>query len=201
MSLQSNWDEEELEEGVSLFDYVVQTCGPDAIKNFSSNVNLRAIRVICLLGEGSFAKVFLVKKHEKDGTSGYYAMKVLDKSILKEKDYFSYIKLEKQILMTLNHPFILKLHYSFQCSANLYLMLCYEGGGTLFYHLKRKKRLQLSEVVFYAAEIILAVEFLHSKGIIYRDLKPENILLGQDGHIKLADFGLAKKLKQQMPAA
>mmetsp|Transcript_15883 Transcript_15883/g.21515 ORF Transcript_15883/g.21515 Transcript_15883/m.21515 type:complete len:153 (+) Transcript_15883:652-1110(+) len=121
-------------------------------------------------------------------------MKVLDKSILKEKDYLNYIKLEKQILMTLEHPFILKLHYSFQCKANLYLMLDYEGGGSLFFHLKKQKRFTESEVAFYAAEIILALEYLHEKKIIYRDLKPENILLRQDGHIRLADFGLAKKL-------
>ena len=122
-------------------------------------------------------------------------MKVLDKTILKEKDYFNYIKLERQILLTLSHPFILKLNYSFQCKANLYLMLDYEGGGTLFYHLKKKRRFNEQEIIFYATEIILAIEYLHSKQIIYRDLKPENILLGQDGHIKLADFGLAKKLE------
>ena len=150
-----------------------------------------------MLGEGSFAKVFFVKKQEESGKSCYYAMKVLDKTILKEKDYFSYIKLERQILMTLHHPFILKLNYSFQCKASLYLLLDYEGGGTLFYHLKKKRRFNEQEIVFYATEIILAIEYLHSKQIIYRDLKPENILLGQDGHIKLADFGLAKKLEYQ----
>ena len=96
--------------------------------------------------------------------------------------------------MSLDHPFLLKMHYSFQCKANLYLMLDYEGGGTLFYHLKRKERLTEQEIVFYASEIILALEYLHSKQIIYRDLKPENVLLSQDGHIKLADFGLCKKL-------
>lgn len=121
-------------------------------------------------------------------------MKVLDKTILKEKDYFSYVKLERQILMSLEHPFILKLNYSFQCLANLYLVLDYEGGGTLFFHLKKKRRFTEQEIIFYAAEIILAIEYLHSKKIIYRDLKPENVLLSQDGHIKLADFGLAKKL-------
>lgn len=122
-------------------------------------------------------------------------MKVLDKSILKEKDYFDYIKLEREILMTLEHPFILKMHYSFQCKQNLYLMLDYEGGGSLFFHLKRKGRFTENEVAFYAAEIIVAIQYLHSKKIIYRDLKPENILLSEDGHIRLADFGLAKKLQ------
>ena len=68
-------------------------------------------------------------------------MKVLNKAILKQKDYFSYIKLERQILMSLEHPFILKMHYSFQCKMNLYLLLSYEGGGSLFFELKRKQRL------------------------------------------------------------
>ena len=192
-SLQSMF-EDEMEEGITFFDYVIETCGPEAPANFSEHIDLKSIRIICLLGEGSFAKVFFVKKKETNGSSNYFAMKVLDKKILKKKDYFSYVKLEKQILMTMEHPFILKLHYSFQCKANLYLMLDYEGGGTLFFHLKKKKRFQEQEIVFYAAEIILALEFLHSKKIIYRDLKPENVLLSEDGHIKLADFGLAKKL-------
>ena len=78
-------------------------------------------------------------------------------------------------------------------------MLDYAGGGTLFFHLKKKKRFNEQEIVFYAAEIILAIEYLHSKQIIYRDLKPENVLLDQDGHIKLADFGLAKKLECRNP--
>ena len=73
-------------------------------------------------------------------------------------------------------------------------MLDYEGGGTLFYHLNKQRRFTEREIAFYAAEIILALEYLHEKKIIYRDLKPENILLSQDGHIRLADFGLAKKL-------
>ena len=98
--------------------------------------------------------------------------------------------------MTLSHPFILKLNYSFQCKQNLYLLLDYEGGGTLFFHLNKKRRFNEQEIIFYATEIILAIEYLHSNQIIYRDLKPENILLSQDGHIKLADFGLAKKLQE-----
>lgn len=183
-----------IEEGITLYDYVVDTCGLNAPANFSKDVDLRSIRIICLLGEGSFAKVFFVKKRENNWASCYYAMKVLDKAILKEKDYFEYIKLEQKILMTLEHPFILKLHYSFQCKANLYLMLDYEGGGTLFYHLKKKNRLTEQEIIFYAAEIVLALEYLHEKKIIYRDLKPENVLLSKDGHIKLADFGLAKMM-------
>jgi serine/threonine protein kinase len=68
----------------------------------------------------------------------------------------------------------------------------YEGGGSLFFHLEKKRRFTESEIMFYAAEIVLALGYLHQEGVIYRDLKPENILLDADGHIKLSDFGLAK---------
>lgn len=86
----------------------------------------------------------------------------------------------------------MKLHYSFQCSQKLYLLLDFEGGGSIFYHLVKKNRFLEKEVLFYAVEIILAIEYLHSKRILYRDLKPENILISRDGHIKLSDFGLSK---------
>ena len=69
VSMNSDWDSQMAEEGISFYDYVVQTCGPDAPQNFSDKVNLHSIRVICLLGEGSFAKVFFVKKMEKSGQS------------------------------------------------------------------------------------------------------------------------------------
>ena len=71
----------------------------------------------------------------------------------------------------------------------------FEGGGSLFYHLNKHKRFTEKEVIFYAAEIIVALEYLHSEKILYRDLKPENILVSRDGHIKLADFGLSKSFK------
>ncbi len=71
-------------------------------------------------------------------------------------------------------------------------MVDYEGGGSLFFHLEKKRRFTESEIMFYAAEIVLALGYLHQEGVIYRDLKPENILLDADGHIKLSDFGLAK---------
>lgn len=71
------------EEGISMYDYIVETCGPEAPGMFSDNVDLHTIRIICLLGEGSFAKVFFVKKFESDGQSKYYAMKVLCKAILR----------------------------------------------------------------------------------------------------------------------
>ena len=76
--------------------------------------------------------------------------------------------------------------------SKLYLLLDFEGGGSLFYHLSKKRRFTEREVLFYAAEILVAIEYLHSKKVLYRDLKPENVLISRDGHIKLADFGLSK---------
>ncbi len=78
-------------------------------------------------------------------------------------------------------------------------MLDFERGGSLFFHLKRHKRFIETEVRFYACEIILALEYLHKENIIYRDLKPENVLISDDGHIKLSDFGLSKRLDESSP--
>lgn len=179
---------------MTLYEHVVELCGEEGCRNFSKGVDIKKIKVICMLGYGSYAKVYLVEKFNETG-SMFYAMKVLDKRDLKEKDYFSYVKLEQKLLAQCNHPFILKLHYSFQCSSKLYLLVDYEGGGSLFFHLEKKRRFTESEILFYAAEIVLALGYLHKEGVIYRDLKPENILLDADGHIKLSDFGLAKQLE------
>ena len=73
------------------------------------------------------------------------------------------------------------------------MILDFEAGGSLFYHLSKRRHFTEKDVVFYAAEIISALEYLHSKKILYRDLKPENVLISRDGHIKLADFGLSKR--------
>ena len=193
-------DTSEFVEGIKLSDEITRSFGLNNkhAQTFSKNSNCNLIRLICMLGAGSFAQVYLVRKEEDPcPTSGttyfnYYAMKVLNKKLIREKEYSNFIKLEKRLTQNLRHPFILKLHYSFQCQSKLYLLLDFEGGGSLFYHLKKKRRFTEREVLFYAAEILLAIEYLHSKKILYRDLKPENVLINRDGHIKLADFGLSK---------
>ena len=82
--------------------------------------------------------------------------------------------------------------------SKLYLLLDFEGGGSLFYHLKYKRRFTEREILFYASEMLVAIEYLHSKKVLYRDLKPENVLIHFDGHIKLADFGLSKHFSMSM---
>uniref|UniRef100_A0A674EKW3 non-specific serine/threonine protein kinase n=1 Tax=Salmo trutta TaxID=8032 RepID=A0A674EKW3_SALTR len=101
--------------------------------------------------------------------------------------------MERDILAEVNHPFIVKLHYAFQTEGKLYLILDFLRGGDLFTRLSKEVMFTEEDVKFYLAELALALDHLHSLGIIYRDLKPENILLDEEGHIKITDFGLSKE--------
>lgn len=101
------------------------------------------------------------------------------------------------MLLTVKHPFILNLHYSFQTATHLFLIVEYINGGDLFFHLKKKGNFGEKDVRFYGAQIILALMHLHSKNVIYRDLKPENILIDKDGYIRLADFGISKVMREE----
>ncbi|XP_041351398.1 ribosomal protein S6 kinase 2 alpha-like [Gigantopelta aegis] len=145
-----------------------------------------------VLGQGSFGKVFLVRKINGKDKGTLYAMKVLKKATLKVRDR-QRTKMERDILADVNHPFIVKLHYAFQTEGKLYLILEFLRGGDLFTRLSKEVMFTEEDVKFYLAELALALDHLHSLGIIYRDLKPENILLDTEGHIKLTDFGLSKE--------
>lgn len=129
---------------------------------------------------------------KKRDTGRIYACKVLDKKLLLENDEVEATKMEKEVLRRVSHPFIVGLKYSFQTPTKVYLVLDFINGGELFFHLRKEKRFSEERCRLYTAELVLALEHLHSLGIIYRDLKPENILLQEDGHLCLTDFGLAK---------
>ncbi|XP_066228957.1 ribosomal protein S6 kinase alpha-2 isoform X2 [Saccopteryx leptura] len=145
-----------------------------------------------VLGQGSYGKVFLVRKVKGPDAGQLYAMKVLKKATLKVRDRVR-SKMERDILAEVNHPFIVKLHYAFQTEGKLYLILDFLRGGDLFTRLSKEVMFTEEDVKFYLAELALALDHLHSLGIIYRDLKPENILLDEEGHIKITDFGLSKE--------
>lgn len=148
--------------------------------------------ILKVLGQGSFGKVFLVRKVKGKDSGQLYAMKVLKKATLKVRDRMR-TKMERNILAELEHPFIVKLFYAFQTEGKLYLILEFLKGGDLFTRLSKEVMFTEEDVKFYLAELALALNHLHKQGIIYRDLKPENILLDSDGHIKLTDFGLSKE--------
>ena len=152
-------------------------------------INFNSFEILELIGGGSFGKVFKVKLK---GTDKIYAMKVLNKGYLIKKKLLRYAITECNVLKQSNCPFIIKLHYSFQTPENLYMILDYCPIGDFSYQIQLNL-FEEDEAKFYIAELILAIEYLHQHDIIYRDLKPENILIDSDGHIKLADFGLAKE--------
>ncbi|XP_074179678.1 ribosomal protein S6 kinase alpha-6 isoform X1 [Rhinolophus sinicus] len=149
-----------------------------------------------VLGQGSFGKVFLVRKKTGPDAGQLYAMKVLKKASLKVRDRIR-TKMERDILVEVNHPFIVKLHYAFQTEGKLYLILDFLRGGDVFTRLSKEVMFTEEDVKFYLAELALALDHLHQLGIVYRDLKPENILLDEIGHIKLTDFGLSKESVDQ----
>ncbi|XP_062573314.1 3-phosphoinositide-dependent protein kinase 1-like isoform X2 [Saccostrea cucullata] len=106
-----------------------------------------------------------------------------------------YVMREKEVLMKLNHPFFIRLFYTFQDTDRLYFVLSYARRGELLDYIHKLSSFDEPCTKWYTAEIVTALEYLHSKGIIHRDLKPENILLNDEMHIQITDFGSAKILK------
>ena len=155
------------------------------------SIDINSFEILDELGNGSFGTVYKVLKKNEQGK--YFAMKSLSKSSLQKQKQLKYAISEIRIMKRLQHPFILTLHYAFQNPKSIYLILDYCPNGDLLDLIEKKGTLDLQISRFYLAEMILALEYLHSQDIIYRDLKPSNILVDEQGHIKLADFGLAKE--------
>ncbi|XP_016372212.1 ribosomal protein S6 kinase alpha-1-like isoform X1 [Sinocyclocheilus rhinocerous] len=162
------------------------------VKEGAEKADPSQFELLKVLGQGSFGKVFLVRKVTPPDNNQLYAMKVLRKATLKVRDRVR-TKMERDILADVNHPFVVKLHYAFQTEGKLYLILDFLRGGDLFTRLSKEVMFTEEDVKFYLAELALGLDHLHGLGIIYRDLKPENILLDEEGHIKLTDFGLCKE--------
>jgi len=145
-----------------------------------------------VIGRGSFGKVYLAKKKTAPRKGEYFALKVLIKQVVKDKDQVEHTMAERKVMEQITHPFLMKLHYAFQNASRLYFVMDYLPGGEIFFHLSRKK-FDSAKVRFYISQIILGIGHLHANNIIYRDLKPENVLLDADGNVRITDFGLAKK--------
>jgi len=120
-----------------------------------------------------------------------YAMKILPKQKIIKHNLIKYAITERKVMSVINHPFIIKLHYSFQTDSSLYMILNYCSGGDLSEYLNIERSFTEKKARFYMAEILSAIEELHSKGILFRDLKPDNVVLDEEGHAILTDFGLS----------
>jgi len=154
-------------------------------------LDLAAFNVGVTLGTGSFGRVKFAT-HKIKGS--HWAIKMLKKSEVIRLQQVEHMVSEKTILAALSHPFIVTLAGTFQDARYLYMVLEYVVGGEFFTHLRNAQRLDNNNAKFYAAQVSLIFEYLHSQDFIYRDLKPENLLLDKMGYIKITDFGFAKRV-------
>lgn len=143
------------------------------------------------LGTGSFGRVHLVQSRHNHR---FYAIKVLKKAQVVKMKQVEHTNDERRMLQRVKHPFLITLWGTFQDSKNLYMVMDFVEGGELFSLLRKSQRFPNPVAKFYAAEVTLALEYLHAQHIIYRDLKPENLLLDRHGHLKITDFGFAKEV-------
>jgi hypothetical protein len=125
----------------------------------------------------------------------FYAIKVLAKEKVVRLKQVEHTNSERALLGLCKHPFLVNLWGTFQDQHNLFMVMDFVAGGELFTLIRKSVRFPSTVAKFYAAEVATAIEYLHQIDIIYRDLKPENILIGQDGHVKLTDFGFAKRVR------
>uniref|UniRef100_A0A4W4DQX4 3-phosphoinositide-dependent protein kinase 1 n=1 Tax=Electrophorus electricus TaxID=8005 RepID=A0A4W4DQX4_ELEEL len=147
-----------------------------------------------ILGEGSFSTVVLARELS---TGKEYAIKILEKMHIRREQKMHYVKRERDILSSLDHPFFVKLYFTFQDVEKLYFGLSYAKNGELLRYIRKIGSFDEACTRFYSAEIVCALEYLHSVGVIHRDLKPENILLNEEMHIQITDFGTAKQFSSE----
>lgn len=137
--------------------------------------------------------MYLVQ-HRTTGDS--FAMKRVSKAQMESTFGFERVRQERDIMEHNDSPFITKLHYAFQTHGFLYYIIDFAEGGELFHMLRRKGAFSEKSVQLYVAEVVLALEHLHNRGVLYSDLKLENLLIGADGHILLTDFGVSQTNKR-----
>lgn len=153
-------------------------------------VNKDHFNIIRTLGQGDVGRVLLV---ELKGTDEQFALKMLDKKEMLDRNKIHRVKVEETILHDVDHPFLPTLYTAFQNEKSLHFLMDICSGGELYDLVAKQPGRRLCEVHvrFYAAEVLLAMQYLHLRGYVYRDLKPENVLLTASGHIVLTDFDLS----------
>uniref|UniRef100_A0A1B6MNN8 cAMP-dependent protein kinase n=1 Tax=Graphocephala atropunctata TaxID=36148 RepID=A0A1B6MNN8_9HEMI len=152
-------------------------------------------KFLYILGEGAFAKVILAQYKAFQGS--FYAVKALRKMELVQTDLVKTALNEKRILQSLNNPFLIRLEYFAKDESYIYYVLPFVCAGEMFTHLQICKKFQENVSKFYAAQVILGLEYLHFLDLVYRDLKPENLMIDHHGYLKITDFGFAKKVTER----
>mmetsp|Transcript_1178 Transcript_1178/g.3644 ORF Transcript_1178/g.3644 Transcript_1178/m.3644 type:complete len:1041 (-) Transcript_1178:417-3539(-) len=151
--------------------------------------NINDFEILKPISRGAFGRVYLARKKS---TGDIFAVKTLNKSDMMRKNLVARVRAEKDILAGVANPFIVRFFWSFQSANKLFLVMEYLPGGDMYSLLCNLGFLDSTVSRQYIAEIVLALEYLHTMNIVHRDLKPDNVLIGKDGHIKLTDFGLSR---------
>lgn len=163
----------------------------EALREQRIGLSIYDFEPIAIVGKGAFGEVRVVR-HKR--TQEVFALKKMKKTEMIYKNQVSHVHAERNVLVAASSPWIVQLHSSFQDASYLYLALEFLPGGDLMNLLMQKNTLHEYEARFYAAEIVLAIESVHSLNYIHRDIKPDNILIASNGHVKLSDFGLCRHL-------
>ncbi|CAO3685122.1 unnamed protein product [Rhizopus stolonifer] len=159
-------------------------------------VELSHFALLRSVGKGAFGKVRVVQHR---GTKKLYALKYINKEKCIGMKAVENIISERHLLERIGHNLIVNLRYAFQDDEHLFMVLDLMLGGDLRFHLERLGRLPENYAQFYAAELSLALNYLHSENIVHRDIKPENILLDENGHVHMTDFNIAIRFNSQRP--
>ena len=159
-----------------------------------TRIGVNDFEKVALINKGAFGRVFLVKRKKTDD---YYAMKVINLGEKSVAQQLESLRKENKILQATRQDFVVRAIFTFSYETCIYFVMEYIVGGDFGDILYTYCALEEDVAKFYIAEIVLALEYLHSLGIVHRDLKPDNLLLDANGHIKLTDFGLSETVRAQ----
>ncbi|CDW79969.1 kinase superfamily protein isoform 1 [Stylonychia lemnae] len=167
----------------------IDSCSLENYEKHNDQVTIHDFILLKTISKGAYGKVILARKKN---TSDLFAVKVLDKEKMVEKNVTEYVMNEKDILNQMSNEFIVRGVYTFQSKKYLYMVMEFMKGGDFAALLEQFGYFDEDTAKYYLAQIVLALEYLHQNGVIHRDLKPDNVLIDADGHIKLTDFGLSE---------
>ncbi|CAF1676213.1 unnamed protein product, partial [Adineta ricciae] len=197
-TLLDNKQSEESQYDLGASAYLNETVTSTSSSRKSSTQDIQfaidSFETIRTVGTGTFGRVQLVCHR---ATHTFYALKIMCIKQVVESKQVEHVRNEKKILSMTEHPFLVRLLWTTHTNSLLYLLFEYLPGGELFQMMRKREKFDPQTAIFYASEVLLALDYLHHLDILYRDLKPENILLDSEGHIRLVDFGFAKETKER----
>lgn len=161
---------------------------------FVTTAKMEDFKQMQTLGTGTFGKVVLCqhKNNQK-----YYAMKIMEKANIIRTRQLIHTIAEIRCMDSFSFPFLVDMEFFFKNNVYIFIVMPFVNGGEMFYHLRAAKKFDETLCKFYAAQVVMAFEYMHYLGIIYRDLKPENILVDIEGYLKITDFGFCKRINNQ----